>query len=110
MNWKPYILHTDKSFPFICSDNPGYSVDYQNKIFNTEFNEVEMFIFPLSSLSCLMFQKSNQSFQTSNNIIAITHNKIREHIVLMINRGSYSNSNKYILCNKLNMIERVKLN
>ncbi len=91
ISWEPYVFVTNYECPFITSDNPGFTMNYRDKIFNTNFDNIQAFVFPISPKSVLFLIKSHKKccdiFKKFfyNNIDLITVKKINKAIADMAN-------------------------
>lgn len=97
VNWEAFILYTEYNNPFITSDNPGYTIQPDNKILNMEFGKVDRFIFPVSPKSSLVLFKNNR--KTLDIYKELKFKKATLRMVLDINRGTLINSNQILIGN-----------
>ena len=96
--WDPIIMYTSIDCPFVCSDNPGHTLNKNGYIFNTNIDNINYFTFPLSSTHCLILRKNiyNNPYLIKMRIpkVPASLNDIR-----VINNCTYANCDKYILSN-----------
>lgn len=108
---KLYILRTDVSCPFITSDNPGFTLDAAENVYNTNFIFARYFFFPVSPLTmiCIDFNEkySDQLIQRSFPVI-----RIGPEVVLQLNVGTMRNCNEKVLSNsedQLNILRNLNI-
>ena len=94
-NWQPIIMYTNFECPFICSDNPGHTIDKNGNIHNTNFNNINIFVFPLSSTHCLVLRRN----QIESSLLKMRIPKIKASLddVRLVNNSTYFNCTNFIL-------------
>ncbi len=103
--WQVLVAKPD--FPFITSDNPGFTVDNNNETHNLNFNEAQVFCFPLSPLHCLcLSKKQNEVHETSLHKVINNGNIEDPMLIRAINRSTYLTSHNFIYGNEKNALER----
>jgi len=97
LKWEPIVINTDYENPFVTSDNPGFTLNEKNQIFNTDFDFVDSFIFPISPKSILALKKSEKKDLEIFKIFY--YKKINIQGVLSINKATLQNSKEIIISN-----------
>jgi len=95
VNWDAIILYTEYNNPFITSDNPGFTIQPDNKILNMEFGKVNRFIFPISPKCSLALFKNDK--KTLNIYKELQFKKATLRMIQDINKGTLINSHELII-------------
>ena len=99
------LLQTALSYPFITSDNPGFSIDPKGQVHNLAFSHSKTFWFPLTPeyvLSILV--RPNVDVVLENTIY---HQVADSTIVDEINQATFKNSYQEVFSNDETALQRV---
>lgn len=108
------IYKTNLDYPFISSDNPGFSLNW-TKFYNQRpfhrvihLNHPSFNFFILSPKYCLYMQPFKEGVDVKRNALnmEIRYESISNGLVDFINFGAYYTSNKLIYSNRMEMIEK----
>lgn len=95
LDWEADVYYTSYENPFITSDNPGFTLNSKNEIFNTEFDFIDAFVFPISPKSILILRKSDKkSLEIYQNI---QYKKTNIKTLLSLNQATVSSSKEIII-------------
>lgn len=97
-NWEMSIYHTDNDIPFITSDNPGFTIDQTENIYNTNFAHINCFAFPISPRSMILLNRNDKKKDLFI-FKEYKRKKATTEFVILLNRGTLFNSNDLIISN-----------
>ena len=92
------IFETNYISFFLTSDNPGFSVDKHDNIYNTRFAEEFSFLLPLTPAYCLMISNSkiDSSFYDKPQIKRLNYNIANDAFISLANKGLTCFANKNV--------------
>lgn len=90
------IYKTTISNQFVCSDNPGYCIDEENKLHNIKFGGPCTFIFPLTSYHALAIIAQDDEVKALPEVKPIEHIHAGPEVVKLINCATWLTANKEI--------------
>ncbi len=92
------ILRTTVDCPFITSDNPGFTVDLNNNVYNLDLYHVTQFFFPLSPFTMLHI---DLTLKEDDSMIKrhFTIRNVSSKEVLWLNTCTIQNCNEMIVSN-----------
>lgn len=102
-NW--ILFETNPDFPFITSDNPGFTFDDNRNPHNLNFGEAEIFCFPLSPIYCLITMGTDLRSNEDNTYKKIIAFKSNDELVRKVNYGTFSTCHEYIFSSDENMLQ-----
>lgn len=97
-NWNPVVFYTDYENPFITSDNPGFTFNKNDKLYNTHFSIIDAFVFPISPKSLLCLRKVIRR-KDLNIFKEIKYQKVQLINVLNFNKATALSANELIISN-----------
>ncbi|NID10643.1 DUF4238 domain-containing protein [Fibrivirga algicola] len=91
------IQETSITNLFITSDNPGFSINKELELFNVNFIEDSMFIFPLSPYRTLYINTSQDDVDSDLEVDKrVTYSQAGDELVQTVNRCTLGNCNQFI--------------
>ena len=90
------ILKTTINHQFICSDNPGYCLDEENKLHNTKLGGPCTFIFPLTSYHALAIIAQDDGIRALHDVKPIEHIHATPEVAKLINYATWLTANKEV--------------
>ncbi|WP_354004197.1 DUF4238 domain-containing protein [Spirosoma liriopis] len=100
------VFQTTLRYPFITSDNPGFCMDENDRVYNLNFNEWMGFAFPLTPEYFLLIVNQTGSQKNNDNKL-IHYRRAEQELVSILNRASFSVSYKRGLSNDKNTLLQV---
>ncbi|WP_199119360.1 DUF4238 domain-containing protein [Pedobacter sp. ASV28] len=103
--WKVYI----SDHRFIITDNPGFSLDYNNVIHNTKFDKEVVVFFPLTPSMCLCVNtlKIDKRFEEINTQKVTTYERATDKLIDFINDNHNLYFSRYVFSDNANLINEV---
>jgi Protein of unknown function (DUF4238) len=90
------IYKTTIGNQFVCSDNPGYCLDEENKLHNIKFGGPCTFIFPLTSYYALAIIANDDEIRALPNVKHIEHIDAIPEVAKLINYATWLTANKEV--------------
>ncbi|QKZ13862.1 DUF4238 domain-containing protein [Spirosoma sp. KUDC1026] len=90
------IYKTTINHQFICSDNPGYCIDEENKVHNIRFGGRCTFVFPLTSYHALAIIADDDDIKELPVVKPIQHIQATSDLVKIINQATWIVANKHV--------------
>lgn len=98
------VLHAAQGWPFISSDNPGFTVHHGSRISDMHFGSADYFFFPISTSSTLIIDvKQKDSHKMDSRL---EHQMVDSKRVNQINEATIENCIELIFSNKREVLSR----
>lgn len=103
---KFFVFQTTPDYPFITSDNPGFTVTPDEKIVNTGFSDWSVFSFPINPQ--LLFIVMNGQRDEHDVIMKTIHYRYaNRQFVDLANKAAVSNCNETVLSHNKEVLNKI---